>query len=133
VKVDGQFLKGRMALYWTGAPHDTPGMVGDTRDYDGIAAAGRTARDAVWAQSVEGLAAAVRQSYAVQRAEGMNTLPGDPASTVNLAGVAPLAWKYCGGGFGGYALYLCKTPGDRDRLCALPGFRPIEPFTRDPV
>lgn len=133
VKVDGQFLKGRMALYWTGASHDTPGMVGFERDYDGIVVAGRLARDAVWAQSVEGLAAAVRQSYAVQRAEGMEPLPGDPASPLNLAEVTPLAWKYCGGGFGGYALYLCKTPGERDRLGALPGFRPIEPFTRGPV
>ena len=128
IKIAGQFLRGCMALYWTGASHDTPSMVGDSRDYDAIAAAGMTARDAVWRQSLDSLAAAVRQSYAVQLAEGMTPLPGNASSTSSLAGVLPLAWKYCGGGFGGYALYLCKNQADRDSLCGLPGFRPIEPF-----
>ena len=128
IKIAGQFLRGCMALYWTGESHDTPSMVADTRDYAAIAAAGLTARDAVWWQSIDGLAAAVRQSYAVQCSEGMDPLPGDPATPAGLKGVLPLAWKYCGGGFGGYALYLCKDQADRDRLCSQPGFRPIEPF-----
>ena len=128
IKIAGQFLRGCMALYWTGASHDTPSMVGDARDYSAIAAASLTARDAVWRQSIDGLAAAVRQSYAVQRAEGMVPLPGDPASSAGLDGLLPLAWKYCGGGFGGYALYLCKDQTDRDRMCSRTGFRPIEPF-----
>lgn len=120
VKTNGEFLRGRMALYWTGTEHDTPGMVGGTRDYDAIARAGAAARDAVWANSLDGLAAAVRQSYAVQRAEGMAELPaGIPGA---------LACKYCGGGFGGYALYLFAEPAQRDAACAAPGFRPIEPF-----
>jgi hypothetical protein len=41
-----------------------------------------------------------------------------------------LARKYCGGGFGGYALYLCESPAVRDGLCAQPGFRPIEPYVQ---
>ena len=66
VKSDGEILRGRMALLWTGAPHDTPAMVDGARDYDAIARAGATARAAVWRNDFAGLADAVRQSYAVQ-------------------------------------------------------------------
>jgi cytidyltransferase-like protein len=129
VKVGGDFIAGRMALYWTGVPHDTPSMVGGARDYAAIARAGQLARDAVWARSLPQLAEAVAASYAVQLRESMMPLPGDPAGeTAKLGGVRPLAWKYSGGGFGGYALYLCENAADRDRLCAQPDFRPIEPF-----
>jgi cytidyltransferase-like protein len=120
VKTNGEFLRGRMALHWTGSEHDTPGMVGGARDYDAIARAGATARDAVWQNSLTGLADAVRQSYAVQRAEGMAGLPSD------LAGA--LACKYCGGGFGGYAVYIFAEPAQRDAACAKAGLRPIEPY-----
>lgn len=122
LKHNAEFLRGRMALYWTGTSHDTPAVAKNARDFDAIARAGQAARDAVWACSLEGLAGAVRQSYAVQRDEGMAALPESPG------GVKPLAWKYSGGGFGGYALYLCATPADRDRLCAEPAFRAIEPY-----
>lgn len=126
LKSNADFLQGRMALYWTGASHDTPGVVGKARDFDAIERAGRAARDAVWAQSLEGLAASVRLSYAVQRGEGMAPLPGDGT---DLPGqVKALAWKYCGGGFGGYALYLCATSAERDRLVQAPGYRAIEPY-----
>jgi cytidyltransferase-like protein len=120
VKTNGEFLAGRMALYWTGTSHDTPGIVHRTRDYDGITRAGATARAAVWAKDLAGLAEAVRQSYAVQRAEGMAALPAD------LPGA--LAWKYCGGGFGGYAVYLFSGQAQRDAACARAQFRPIEPY-----
>ncbi|AHF91883.1 cytidyltransferase [Opitutaceae bacterium TAV5] len=133
IKTSGDFLRGRMALYWTGTPHDTPGATGLARDYDAIERAGRTAREAVWANSYEGLAAAVRESYAVQRGEGMEPLPGDPEAgngelSAGVAAAGALAWKYCGGGYGGYALYLFPDAAGRDRACALPGFRPVEPF-----
>ena len=134
LKHNGEFLRGRMALYWTGVPHDTPDLVKLPRNYDAIARAGATAREAVWRSDLVQLAAAVRQSYAdVQRPEGMAPLPGDPAATGAAktalpAGTAPLAWKYCGGGFGGYAVYLFADPAQRDTACAAPGFRPIEPF-----
>ena len=165
VKVSPNFLAGCMALYWTGAPHNTPEMVGGARDYSLIARAGQMARDAVWARSLTGLAEAVETSYSVQRAEGMAPLPGDPewtqkkpeagnlkpeggqnSSEAQVSSFKPqvsalsgrssqvsglaLAWKYCGGGFGGYALYLCKDRTDRDLLCGHPGFRPVEPFVR---
>jgi cytidyltransferase-like protein len=132
IKTRGDLLRGRMALRWSGKEHSTPSMVDDARDYDAIFQAGRTARDAVWQNSMAGLAAAVQQSYAVQRAEGMEPLPGDPASPdPALAACRPMAWKYCGGGFGGYAVYLFGDSGGRDAACSLPGFRPIEPFLRD--
>ncbi|WP_414662566.1 adenylyltransferase/cytidyltransferase family protein [Horticoccus sp. 23ND18S-11] len=120
VKTSGDFLRGRLALYWTGVSHDTPGIVAGARDYDAIARAGATARDAVWSNSLTGIAEAVRQSYAVQRAEGMAALPAE------IPGM--LAAKYCGGGFGGYAAYVFAEPAARDAACAQAGFRPIEPF-----
>ena len=68
IKHNGAFLRGRMAIYWTGTPHITPGLAGLPRDYDAIARAGAAARDSVWKSDLHGLAAAVRQSYAnVQR------------------------------------------------------------------
>jgi heme oxygenase len=95
-------------------------VANQARDYDAIARAGRTARDAVWRQDLAQLAEAVRQSSAVQTAEGMAPLPAD------LPGM--LAVKYCGGGFGGYAAYLFSDAAARDAACAQPGFRPIEPY-----
>lgn len=120
VKTNGEMLRGRMAIYWTGGDHDTPAVVDGARDYDAIVRAGAVARDAVWRDDRAGLAAAVLQSYAVQRAEGMAALPeGIPGA---------LAWKYCGGGFGGYAVYLFAEPAARDAACLRQGFRPVEPF-----
>jgi hypothetical protein len=63
----------------------------------------------------------------VQRGEDMEPLPGDTVEAA-LAACRPLAWKYCGGGFGGYAVYLFREPVQRDAACRLPGFRPIEPY-----
>jgi cytidyltransferase-like protein len=130
VKTDGELLRGRLALYWTGQQHSTPAVVDQSRDYDAIERAGRTARDAVWARDFAGLASGVRQSYAVQRKEGMQALPGDPAadSHAALAACRPQAWKYCGGGFGGYAVYLFPDMKSRDAACELPGFRAAEPY-----
>ena len=133
IKHNADFLRGHMALYWSGTPHDTPASVELPRDYDAIQRAGATARDAVWQSSLSKLCDAVRQSYAVQCREGMVPLPGDPSAPASLrdtlpAKVTPLAWKYCGGGFGGYAVYLFASTGDRDVACARPEFRPIEPF-----
>jgi len=120
LKSDGAILRGRLALLWTGRPHSTPDLAELPRDFDRIERAGRTARDAVWRQDVALLADAVRQSHAVQVAEGMTPLPSD------LPGA--LAWKYCGGGFGGYAAYLFADSQARDAACTRPGFRPIEPY-----
>jgi hypothetical protein len=50
----------------------------------------------------------------------MEPLPAD------LPGV--LASKYCGGGFGGYAVFLFADSTACDAACLRPGFRPIEPY-----
>jgi len=133
IKTDGTLLTGRLALYWTGKGHCTPSVADGKRDYDAIFRASLTAREAVWKNDLAQLAEAVRQSYAVQRAESMEPLPGDPAASAlpALSDCRPLAWKYCGGGFGGYAAYLFATPADRAAACALPGFRPVEPFVHE--
>jgi cytidyltransferase-like protein len=134
LKHNGEFLRGHLALYWTGTPHDTPDLAKLPRDYDAIARAAATAREAVWRSDLALLADAVRQSYGkVQRVEGMAPLPGDPQApeadrSALPPGIQPLAWKYCGGGFGGYALYLFADQVQRDAACARPNFRPIEPY-----
>lgn len=122
LKHNGDFLRGRMALHWTGTPHDTPDLAKLPRDYGAIERAAATAREAVWKSDLVLLADAVRQSYEkVQRREGMDALPTD-------VGANPLAFKYCGGGFGGYAVYLFATPAERDAACTRESFRKIEPF-----
>lgn len=119
-KRNGDFLEGRMALYYTDVPHDTPAHADDTRDYSAIEAAANVARSAVLAADLGGIAEAVRQSYAVQLSEGMQALPGASKS---------IAHKYCGGGWGGYALYLFKHRGDRDDFVrSASNICPIEPY-----
>ncbi len=120
LKHNGDFLSGRMALFWTGSPHDTPNLADRPRDYDAIERAGATARAAVWRSDLAQLADSVRQSYVMQQGEGMPHLPVDVTGS--------LAWKYCGGGFGGYAVFLFSESGARDAACRRPGFRPVEPF-----
>ena len=120
MKTDGALLQGKMALYWTGNAHSTPGVADQGRDYDAIEKAGAAARDSLWKNSMAGLAGAVAQSYRVQLAESMRPLPED------MEGL--LARKYCGGGFGGYAVYLFETDAARDRAVAERGLVAIEPF-----
>lgn len=120
IKTDGAMVRGRMALYWSGLSHSTPDLAAVPRDFDAIARAGAAARDAVWRQDFRALAGAVAMSYSVQRAEGMDPLPD--------AIPGALARKYCGGGFGGYAVYLFSSEDARNAACAHRGFRAIEPY-----
>ena len=119
LKTDGWMLGGRMALMWTGQQHDTPSLADSRRDYDKIARAGRVAKEGVTTGSYEKLCEAVRLSYELQVEEGMARLPGDdqcidPRVSFQING-RPLAWKYCGGGWGGYAVYLFSSSSDRDQ------------------
>ncbi|MFP4157918.1 MAG: hypothetical protein ACLFU4_09905 [Opitutales bacterium] len=119
-KRNGDFLRGHMALHYTDIPHDTPANADNLRDYDRIAEAGRTAKEAVHAASLEGLGRAVCLSYGAQLDEGMEALP-DAAGCIGR--------KYWGGGWGGYALYLFGASEDRDAFAALSTCnRPVEPY-----
>ena len=118
LKTDGAMLAGRMGLLWTGGGHSTPDNVGKSRDYDLIQRAGDLAARAVHAADVAMLAEAVGLSYQVQRAEGMSPLPTVPGA---------LATKYCGGGWGGYALVLFPDAASRDAQVATGAIRAIEP------
>lgn len=121
LKTDGSLLRGRMALWWSGHQHDTPGMADQKRDYGAIEAASRLAREAVITGSLEGLGLSIGASYAAQLHEGMDPIPEAEGC---------LGRKYCGGGFGGYALYLFGTPEERGTFTAKnPSARAIEPYS----
>ena len=121
-KIDPGFLDGRMALLWTGKGHVTPDHVEGKRDYDKIARAGAMAREAVRPDhlSYEGLCAATNVSYEVQCEEGMEPLPHH----------GEMAKKYCGGGFGGYALYLFRDAHEREQFLREPHTLSIEPYVK---
>jgi cytidyltransferase-like protein len=120
VKVHPGFLRGVLALLWTGRPHVAADLVGRERDYEQIVRAGRIAAEAVVRRDLRGLGDAIDQSYAAQLDEGMDRLPD-----------AGLARKYCGSGHGGYAVYLFAGSTERDAFVA--GSREamaIDPFER---
>jgi cytidyltransferase-like protein len=122
LKREGVMLDKRMAVYYTGSAHDTPGMADDARDYDAIVRSGDLAAAGVEARDLDQLAAGVRAYHAMQLEEGMAPLPEAEGA---------LARKYCGGGFGGYALYLFGEPAARDTFVAeTEAARAIEPYLR---
>lgn len=121
-KRNGDFMTGRLAVLWTGGSHDTPGVVNNSRDYDRICQSGRVARDGVIHANVQFLAEAVSIYHETQLAEGMERLP-------EISGA--IAHKYCGGGYGGYALYLFDNPTDREKaVIAMNDLRAVEPFCK---
>jgi cytidyltransferase-like protein len=121
-KHNGDFLTGRMAIHWTGTSHDTPGVVDHPRDYDRIAQSARIARDGVLRADIHKLAEGITCYHANQLDEGMEPLPEIEAA---------IARKYCGGGYGGYALYLFADAADREKaLVSTPELRAVEPFCR---
>lgn len=121
-KQSGDFLRGRMAIQWTGKQHDTPGVVDLPRDYDGIAKSARVARTAVMDSDLATLGEAIDIYHQTQLDEGMDSLESLPGS---------MAHKYCGGGYGGYVLHLFAEERDRDLAVANhEAVRAIEPFNR---
>ncbi len=121
-KHNGDFLTGRMAIYWTGTEHDTPGVSNIPRDYARIAQSARVARGGALNADIQLLAAGVDLYHSTQLDEGMDALPEITGS---------IAHKYCGGGHGGYALYLFNNPSSRDAAIATtPELRAVEPFCR---
>lgn len=121
-KQNGDCLTGRMAIYWTGIQHDTPGVVNVSRDYERIACSARIARDGVLYSDIKRLAEGILLYHATQLDEGMEPLPDLPNA---------IARKYCGGGYGGYGLYLFDDPSLRDAaVAATSQLRAVEPFCR---
>ncbi len=121
-KRSGEMLIGKMAILWTGKEHNTPGFSDHERDYDRIAQASVLARDAVLEESLTKLADSISLSYQVQLSEGMETLPEIANS---------IAAKYCGGGHGGYALYLFDNEAARNTAVSQnTALRAIEPYCR---
>lgn len=121
-KNTGAFLKGCMAVYDTRVKHYTPGFAGYERSLSRIAKAARIARLGVQEQDVAVLAVGVQMSYQLQLEEGMQPLPDIGAQ---------LARKYCGGGHGGYALYLYENEAQRDAAVdACEDMYPVEPYCR---
>lgn len=122
LKRNGDMLKGLMALYFTDIEHDTPGIADRDRNYELIYKAGIVAAEAVLNEDINKLAKAVQMSYKAQTGEGMEPL---------MEAEKCLARKYCGGGWGGYALYLFAAQKDRDKFIAShPQAKAIEPYTR---
>jgi len=120
-KRNGDFLLDHMALHYTGISHDTPANADNLRDYDLIKKAGTTARDGVFNSSATLLGKAIQMSYAAQIKEGMSELADAPGC---------VGRKYCGGGWGGYALFLFEQSTDRDAFVSSATCnRAIEPFT----
>ncbi|MBN2302279.1 MAG: adenylyltransferase/cytidyltransferase family protein [Lentisphaerae bacterium] len=95
-KTNPDFLRGKMAIYWTGKPHVTRNLANLARDYDLLIEGSKIGRVAALTSDYNKLCEAVRITYKVQLKEGMKELPtfGEKAK------------KYCGGGHGGYAVYL---------------------------
>ena len=122
IKSNPDFLNNKMALYFTGQDHDTPGNVDNKRDYSKIKAAGEVACHGVKERSIELISESINLSYEIQLQEGMNKIPD-----VKTA----IAKKYSGGGFGGYALYVFGKSKDRSSfLIETPNSIAIEPYTR---
>jgi hypothetical protein len=122
-KHNPDFLRGRMALLWTGKPHDTASIVDTPRDYALIAQAAFEAKPGLGADLSVYLKTGISLSYKAQIKEGMDALP-----------FPGLTRKYCGSGWGGYALYLFDSPMDRALWLLNAGkdweVRPIEPYLR---
>lgn len=122
MKKSGDFLRGRMALlYCEKRDSDASEYTAKERDFNHIEMAGEVACRAVVNGCIDTLAGAIEMSYKVQLAEGMCRLPHIPES---------LAFKYCGAGHGGYALYLFRTREVRDFNALKYKMIPIEPYCK---
>jgi hypothetical protein len=121
-KRHGDFLNGCLGIYWTGQSHDTPSVANTPRDFGKIADSGLVARAGVLEGSIDLLAKGMQIYHETQLDEGMEPLP-------SLDGA--LAAKYCGGGHGGYALYLFPDHSTRAHAFARHNaLRAVEPFCK---
>lgn len=123
LKRNVDILEGKMALLYTGKQHDTPGTVDIDRDFNSIKIAGRIAALGVERNDYSLLCKAVDISYETQIDEGMEEL---------ISYEKCIAKKYCGGGYGGYGLYMFDTRDDRDIFVnKFDDAMSIEPYIRE--
>lgn len=123
-KFNPDFLKGKMALFYTGKQHNTKELAKMYRNYHSIALNSKYAKSAMemyGEKRLINLAKSIRQSYMIQLEEGMEKLP-----RVN----GGIAQKYCGSGHGGYALYLFKNSKYRNKFLKEKNGLKIEPYIR---
>lgn len=119
-KRNGDLLAGKLAVLWSGSEHDTPGFADDQRDYEKIERSGHLARAGVLEADVHKIAEGSNCYHEVQLEEGMQALP-------EVEGA--LAHKYCGGGHGGYGLYLFEHTEKRDAAVAsMAEMLAVEPY-----
>lgn len=112
MKQNPDFLQGKMALLWTGKTHSNKDNVNKPRNYNAIREAGELC--------TKDLCMGVRASYVLQILEGMSELPDFNEESK----------KYCGGGWGGYALYLFKNESERANFLENPNTMAIEPYIK---
>ena len=123
MKLNPDWLTGRMMIVWTGKPRAANSHTDRARDFDRLVKAGAIARDGARRRDIMRLAEAVNLNYEVQKDEGMEPLP-----EIQNA----IARKYLGAGHGGYALYLFDTPEHRDAaLAAHEEASAVEPHIKD--
>lgn len=115
----GDWLRGKMALLWTGQSHDSASIAKFPRYLKSIENASVAAMKAVQRKSIDMLADAIDMSFNQQLAEGMQPLP-----------VLGIAAKYCGAGWGGYAVYLFEDEGHRDAAVRSRGLMAVEPYCK---
>lgn len=122
---DGEMLRGRMGLRWTGKPHVTADLVNVKRNYEDVKTASVLAKGGVVSSSLDKIIVAAWMSYGIQLSEGMEALP---------LGFG-IAQKFCGSGHGGYSLHLFRTPEQREFFASFSGsgLIPVEPYFTSPA
>lgn len=121
-KRNGDMLAGKMAILWTGIEHDTPGLADNKRDYQIIADSADLAREGILKEDITLLADGINLYHKNQLTEGM-----EPLGEIEGA----IAYKYCGGGFGGYALYLFTETAARDAAVkTMEHMKAVEPYLK---
>jgi len=117
-KVNPDWLINKMYLIYIKKKPKTGNLTNCKRDYDSIYKASQIARKAVINKNLTLLKRVIDISYKIQLYEGMQEIPS----------LGQAAQKYCGGGWGGYALLffhdIAKPNSDLIK---------INPFIREPI
>ena len=118
-KINPDWLRGLMAIWYSGKQPDTADLRQRPRNYHAIAEASHIAAEAAREANLSRLAEAINQTHNTQLEEGMQVVP---------SALRSIAYKYVGSGHGGYVLYLFTGQHDRDQFVEKTGALAIEPF-----